>query len=100
MGRRTHPAPRLWQKIIRRLKCNENCCKAFADGYTMMEAVPSPQRSMMRYPTHSLVRHVQSGTDLRAANKLICIRLNCQTYPLPALSPSPDQLGTSSQINA
>lgn len=86
MARRTYPAPRLWRKI-RRLKCNENCCKLFADGYTMMEAVPSPQRSMMRYPTCSLVRHVQSGTDLRAANKLICIRLNCQTYPLTAPCP-------------
>lgn len=63
------------------LKCNENWCKPFAEGYAVTEAVPSPRRSMMRYPTCSLVRCVRSGTDLRAANKLICIRLNCQTCP-------------------
>lgn len=79
--------PRFWQKIVRRLKCNEKCCKPFADGYSIMEAVPSLQRSMMRYLTYSLALLVQSGTDLRAANKAICIRLNCQTYPFPAPCP-------------
>lgn len=63
------------------LKRNENWCKPFAEGYAATEAVPSPQRSMMRYPTGSLACCVQAGTDLRAANKLIHIRLNCQSCP-------------------
>lgn len=69
------------RKLERCLKRNENWCKPFAEGYAATEAVPSPWRTMMRYPTCSLVRCVQAGTDLRAANKLICIRLNCQSCP-------------------
>lgn len=41
--------------LERGLKRNENWCKPFAEGYAATEAVPSPQRSMMRYLTCSLV---------------------------------------------
>lgn len=77
--------------LERGLKRNENWCKPFAEGYGDRGCAFSPKEHDEISYMHPC-SCVQSATDQRAANKLICIRLNCQCCPP---SPSPLSLPRS-----